>query len=162
MLAVCEHTASRNVRHFLLGGAPGVAEKLSDTLRSRFSGLNVVGTYSPPFRQLKPEEQEEMAGIINAAAPDILWVGLSTPKQERWMYENRGRLQVPVLVGVGAAFDINSGTKQQAPGWMQEHGLEWLFRLFQEPRRLWRRYVLFGSKFIIYVALELLGLRKSD
>jgi N-acetylglucosaminyldiphosphoundecaprenol N-acetyl-beta-D-mannosaminyltransferase len=78
------------------------------------------------------------------------------------MYENRGRLQVPVLVGVGAAFDINSGTKQQAPGWMQEHGLEWLFRLFQEPRRLWRRYVLFGSKFIIYVALELLGLRKSD
>ena len=162
MLSVCKHTASSNVRHFLLGGGPGVAEKLSETLRGRFPGLNVVGTYSPPFRQLTPGEKEEIAGMINAAAPDILWVGLSTPKQERWTYENRGRLRVPVLVGVGAAFDINSGTKQQAPGWMQENGLEWLFRLFQEPQRLWRRYVLYGSQFIMYVALELLGLRKSD
>jgi N-acetylglucosaminyldiphosphoundecaprenol N-acetyl-beta-D-mannosaminyltransferase len=162
MLSVCQRTASRNVRHFLLGGAPGVAEKLSDTLRSRFSGLNVVGTYSPPFHPMNPEEQEEILNMINAAAPDILWVGLSTPKQERWMYEHRGRVHAPVLVGVGAAFDINSGTKEQAPVWMRERGLEWFFRLLQEPQRLWRRYVMYGSEFIVYVALELLGLRKSD
>jgi N-acetylglucosaminyldiphosphoundecaprenol N-acetyl-beta-D-mannosaminyltransferase len=162
MLSVCERTVSGNVRHFLLGGAPGVAERLSDTLKSRFPGLNVVGTYSPPFRPLKLEEQEEIVNMINAAAPDILWVGLSTPKQERWMYEHRGRVHAPVLVGVGAAFDINSGMKEQAPDWMQEHGLEWFFRLLQEPQRLWRRYVLYGSEFIFYVALELLGLRKSD
>lgn len=162
MLNVCQDTAARNVRHFFLGGVPGVAEKLSDMLKSRFSGLNVVGTYSPPFRRLEREEQEEIVASINAAAPDILWVGLSTPKQERWMFEHRGRLRVPVLVGVGAAFDINSGTKQQAPGWMREHGLEWFFRLLQEPQRLWRRYVVYGSEFILYVALELLGFRKSD
>jgi N-acetylglucosaminyldiphosphoundecaprenol N-acetyl-beta-D-mannosaminyltransferase len=162
MLSVCKHTASKNVRHFLFGGVPGVAEKLSDTLRSQFSGLNVVGTYSPPFRPLNLEERQEVVNVINAAAPDIVWVGLSTPKQERWMYEHRRSVHAPVLAGVGAAFDINSGTKEQAPVWVQEHGLEWLFRLLQEPQRLWRRYLVYGSEFVVYVALELLGLRKSD
>jgi N-acetylglucosaminyldiphosphoundecaprenol N-acetyl-beta-D-mannosaminyltransferase len=162
MLSVCQRTASRGVRHFFFGGAPGIPEKLTETLRSRFPGLDVVGTYSPPFRPLRPEEEEEVVEMINAAAPDILWVGLSTPKQEKWMHTYRDHLRVPVLVGVGAAFDINSGMKQQAPVWMREHGLEWLFRLFQEPQRLWRRYILYGSEFILYVTLELLGLRKSD
>jgi N-acetylglucosaminyldiphosphoundecaprenol N-acetyl-beta-D-mannosaminyltransferase len=162
MLSVCQRTASRGVRHFFFGGAPGIPEKLTETLRSRFPGLNVVGTYSPPFRPLRPEEEEEIVEMINAAAPDVLWVGLSTPKQEKWMHAHRDHLRVPVLVGVGAGFDINSGMKQQAPVWMREHGLEWLFRLFQEPRRLWRRYILYGSEFVFYVALDLLGLRKSD
>jgi N-acetylglucosaminyldiphosphoundecaprenol N-acetyl-beta-D-mannosaminyltransferase len=162
MLSVCQRTVSSGVRHFFFGGAPGIPEKLAETLRSRFSGLEVVGTYSPPFRPVSPEEEKEVVDVINAAAPDVLWVGLSTPKQEKWMHVHRDHLRVPVLVGVGAAFDINSGMKLQAPAWMREHGMEWLFRLFQEPQRLWRRYILYGSEFIFYVTLELLGLRKSD
>ena len=162
MLTVCERTASTRARHFFFGGAPGIPEKLTETLQSRYPGLNVVGAYSPPFRLLTPEEDEKVVAMINAAAPDILWVGLSTPKQEKWMHAHRDRLRVPVLVGVGAAFDINSGMKQQAPVWMREHGMEWFFRLLQEPQRLWRRYIVLGSEFIFYVMLELLGFRKSD
>jgi N-acetylglucosaminyldiphosphoundecaprenol N-acetyl-beta-D-mannosaminyltransferase len=162
MLTVCERTASTGARHFFFGGAPGIPEKLTETLQSRYPGLNVVGAYSPPFRLLTPEEDEKVVAMINAAAPDILWVGLSTPKQEKWMHAHRDRLRVPALVGVGAAFDINSGMKQQAPVWMREHGMEWFFRLLQEPQRLWRRYIVLGSEFIFYVMLELLGFRKSD
>ena len=108
------------------------------------------------------EEDEKIIAMINAAAPDIVWVGLSTPKQEKWMHAHRDRLRVPVLIGVVAAFDINSGLKSQAPRWMREHGLEWLFRLVQEPRRLWRRYIVYGAQFVFYVALELLGVKKPD
>jgi len=162
MLSVCERTAPGGARHFFFGGAPEVPEKLAQSLRDRFPGLNVVGAYSPPYRPVTLEEDEEIIAAINAAAPDVLWVGLSTPKQEKWMYAHCDRLRVPVLIGVGAAFDINSGMKQQAPIWMREHGMECFFRLIQEPQRLWRRYILYGSQFIFYVALELLGLRKSD
>jgi|SRR5579872_705135 len=162
MLAVCDGAATRGVRHFFFGGAPEVPEKLAQSLRDRFPGLNVVGAYSPPYRPVTHEEDEEIIAAINAAVPDILWIGLSTPKQEKWMYAHHDRLHVPVLIGVGAAFDINSGTKRQAPGWMREHGLEWFFRLIQEPRRLWRRYILYGSQFVFYIGLELLGLRKSE
>ena len=162
MLSVCEGTTTRGARHFLFGGALEVPEKLAESLRHRFPGLNIVGMCSPPFGAVTHEEDEEIIVAINAAAPDVLWVGLSTPKQEKWMHAHRGRLRVPVLVGVGAAFDINSGMKRQAPGWMREHGLEWFFRLAQEPRRLWRRYIVYGSQFIFYVGLELLGLRKSN
>jgi N-acetylglucosaminyldiphosphoundecaprenol N-acetyl-beta-D-mannosaminyltransferase len=162
MLSVCERTAPSGVRHFFFGGAPDVPGKLAQALQNRFPGLNVAGAYSPPYRPVTLEEDEEIIAAINAAAPDVLWVGLSTPKQEKWMHAHRDRLRVPVLIGVGAAFDINSGMKQQAPIWMREHGMEWLFRFMQEPGRLWRRYILYGSQFIFYVALELLGLRKSD
>jgi len=99
---------------------------------------------------------------IQAAAPDVVWVGLSTPKQERWMYQGRPRLTVPLMAGVGAAFDFIAGAAKQSPAWMQESGLEWLFRLVQEPRRLWRRYLVNGSKFAWNVSLELLSLRKFD
>jgi len=162
MLSVCERTASRGVRHFLFGGAPEVPEKLAQALHNRFPSLNVVGAYSPPFRAVTLPEDEEIVAMINAAAPDIVWIGLSTPKQEKWMHAHRDRLRVPVLIGVGAAFDINSGLKSQAPRWMREHGLEWLFRLVQEPRRLWRRYIVYGAQFVFYVALELLGVKKPD
>jgi N-acetylglucosaminyldiphosphoundecaprenol N-acetyl-beta-D-mannosaminyltransferase len=162
MLRFCEETVRRGYRHFLYGGAAGVPEKLAETLASRFPGVEVAGTYSPPFRPLTEEEDAQIVASIRQAAPDVLWVGLSTPKQERWMHEHRERLNVPVLVGVGAAFDINSGRIRQAPRWMREHGLEWLFRLLQEPRRLWRRYLLGGSQFLFYVGLELLGLKKFD
>ena len=121
----------------------------------------MAGTLSPPFRPVTPEEDENIVAAINSGC-DVLWVGLSTPKQERWMYEHRNRLQVPVMVGVGAAFDIHSGAKKQAPRWMREHGLEWMFRLVHEPRRLWRRYILLGSKFVFWVALELVGLKKFE
>ena len=98
--------------------------------------------------------------MIGRAAPDVLWVGLGAPKQERWMHEHKNRLDVPVLVGVGAAFDMLSGRRKQAPRWMRDHGLEWLFRLLQEPRRLWRRYLIGGAQFVAYIALESLRLKK--
>jgi N-acetylglucosaminyldiphosphoundecaprenol N-acetyl-beta-D-mannosaminyltransferase len=154
METFCRETGSR-YRHFLYGGAPGVPELLARIMTDRL-GVRVVGTYSPPFRPLMLAESEEVAKLINRTTPDVLWVGLSTPKQERWMYERRNTLQVPVMVGVGAAFDLNSGRVRQAPRWMREHGLEWLFRLLMEPRRLWKRYLLYGSKFSGYVVLELL------
>lgn len=153
-------TSKKGYRHFFYGGAFGVAELLSATLLNRFPGLQSVGTYSPPFRPLTSEENEQIVETINNTAADVLWVGLSTPKQERWMHEHREKLKVPVVVGVGAAFDFHSGTKKQAPPWMREHGLEWLFRLAQEPRRLWRRYLVGGTQFLFWVALEQLGLRK--
>jgi exopolysaccharide biosynthesis WecB/TagA/CpsF family protein len=99
---------------------------------------------------------------IDAAAPDVLWIGLSTPKQERWMYEHRDKIGVPVMLGVGAAFDLNTNRLKQAPRWMRENGLEWFFRLLAEPRRLWRRYLVFGSHFVFNVCLEFLGLKQFE
>lgn len=146
-------------RHFFYGGAPGVPEQLAERLRLKVPELKVVGTHSPPFRALTTEEDAEIARQINDAAPDVVWVGLSTPKQERWMHRMRSLLRAPVLVGVGAAFDIHTGRARQAPAWMRENGLEWLFRLLSEPRRLWRRYLVLGPKFVFLVCLEVLGLR---
>ena len=160
MMTFFESTAGMGYRHFLYGGTPNVPEQLAKILQQLFPGTIVAGTYSPPFRSLTQEEDSQVVAMINNSAPDIVWVGLSTPKQERWMYEHRDRLRVPVLIGVGAAFDINAGVKKQAPVWMREHGLEWFFRLVQEPRRLWYRYLVYGSKFMFYVTVETLGLRK--
>jgi len=159
VLAFCEATGGRGYRHFFYGGEPGVANRLAASLKARFPGLNVVGTCSPPFRALSAEENDEMADMIGRAAPDVLWVGLGTPKQERWTHEHKSRLRVPVLVGVGAAFDMLSGRRKQAPRLIREHGLEWFFRLVQEPRRLWRRYLVYGSQFIAYLLLERLRLK---
>lgn len=155
-------SVTRGYRHFLYGGGPGVPEKLAAALCKKHPGLNIVGTLSPAFRSLTPEEDQQLLAQINDAHPDIVWVGLSTPKQERWMFEHRDRLNAAVLVGVGAAFDFGAGLKGQAPPWMREHGLEWFFRLSQEPRRLWRRYLVYGSKFMYWVALEQLGVRKWE
>jgi N-acetylglucosaminyldiphosphoundecaprenol N-acetyl-beta-D-mannosaminyltransferase len=160
MLRFLQGTAAKSYRHFLYGGEADVPDRLAENLRRRFPGVVIAGSYSPPFRSLTAKEDEEIVAMINASAADVLWVGLSTPKQERWMFEHRNRLNVPVLVGVGAAFDIHAGKKMQAPLWMQEHGLEWGFRLIQEPKRLWRRYLIYGSRFLFWIALEQLGLRK--
>jgi N-acetylglucosaminyldiphosphoundecaprenol N-acetyl-beta-D-mannosaminyltransferase len=162
MMAFCERSAPQGFRHFLYGGGPGVADKLATELANRFPGLVIAGTYSPPFRALTEEEDEWVMQRINQASPDVLWIGLSTPKQETWMHDHSGRLKVPAMLGVGAAFDIHSGRKRQAPAWMREHGLEWFFRLLQEPRRLWRRYVLYGSEFIFWVTLDLLGFHRFE
>jgi len=157
MLALCARSVSQRYRHFFYGGAPGIAEKLVLRLQSRFPALQVSGTYSPPFRPLTPEEDIAVVRRINAVRPDIVWVGISTPKQECWMTEHVGRLCAPVLIGVGAAFDFHAGVKRQAPRWMQQSGLEWLFRLVTEPRRLWRRYFLNNSCFLWLVLLQALG-----
>ena len=160
MLAICEHSLARGYRHFLYGGADGVPERLADSLIARFPTLNVVGTYSPPFRAVTEQEDAAIIQMLNDAQPDIVWIGLSTPKQERWMAEHIGRVSAPVLIGVGAAFDFHAGLKKQAPLWMQRSGLEWFFRLSTEPRRLWRRYLINNPKFIYNILLQLTGMKK--
>jgi N-acetylglucosaminyldiphosphoundecaprenol N-acetyl-beta-D-mannosaminyltransferase len=157
MLAMCERSARRGHSQFFYGGAPGVAEKLASRLQSRFPGLQVAGAYSPPFRALSPEEDDAVVELINGAAPDIVWIGISTPKQECWMAEHRARLKAPILIGVGAAFDFHAGLMRQAPRWMQKSGLEWSFRLALEPRRLWRRYLINNPWFLWLVLLQALG-----
>lgn len=160
VLAFCKETAGLRYRHFFYGGESGIPERMAESLERRFPGLQVAGTYSPPFRPLTKEEDAEILSMISRAEPDVLWVGLGAPKQEHWMYEHKDKLNVPVVVTVGAAFDWLSGRKKQAPRWMREHGLEWLFRLFQEPGRLWRRYLIYGTEFVASIVLESLGLKK--
>ncbi|HEV8076746.1 MAG TPA: WecB/TagA/CpsF family glycosyltransferase [Candidatus Acidoferrum sp.] len=160
MEVFCEETAGRGYRHYFYGGAEGVAEELARRFTGRFAGMEVAGTYCPPFRELTEAEEREVCEKINAARADVVWVGLSTPKQERWMARHREMLNVPVMVGVGAAFDFHTGRVAQAPRWMRENGMEWFFRLMSEPRRLWRRYLVNGSEFAWLVMLEQLGLRK--
>jgi N-acetylglucosaminyldiphosphoundecaprenol N-acetyl-beta-D-mannosaminyltransferase len=159
MLALCEQSVAHGYRHYLYGGADGVGALLAANLRRRFPGIQIVGMYSPPFRALTAEEEEQIVQTVNAAAPDIVWVGLSTPKQERWMASYRDRLGAPALLGVGAAFDFHAGLKPQAPRWMQRSGLEWLFRLMSEPRRLWRRYLSNNPRFIGLACAQMLGLK---
>ena len=156
MLACCQRSPGIGHRHFFYGGAEGVPQRLIDRLQARFPGLAVAGGYSPPFGALSPEEDEAIVRRINGANADIVWVGLSTPKQEHWMSEHRERLSAPVLIGVGAAFDFNAGLKRQAPRWMQQSGTEWLFRLLTEPRRLWRRYLINNPVFVWKVLVRFL------
>ena len=155
----CARTGDR-FRHFFYGGAPGVAQALAREMESRH-GIVVAGTFTPPFREMTDEEERQLEHNVRRARPDVIWVGLSTPRQERWMLEHLS-LGVPLAVGIGAAFDFLSGQKAQAPTWMQEHGLEWLYRLSREPRRLWRRYLVGGTKFAYWLLLERLGLRRFD
>jgi N-acetylglucosaminyldiphosphoundecaprenol N-acetyl-beta-D-mannosaminyltransferase len=161
MLRFCAESASKEYRHFFYGGAPGVAEELARRFALQFPGLFVAGSFCPPFRPLTTEEDEASIAAIEHSRADIVWVGLGAPKQERWMFAKRHKLRVPLLVGVGAAFDFHTGRVAQAPGWMRDHGLEWIFRLSQEPRRLWRRYLIQGSEFVALLLLELLGLKKT-
>jgi len=160
MLALCQQSAARGYRHYLYGGTDEVLGHLTANLCRRFPGLQIVGAHAPPFRPLTEAEDEAIVHAINRAAPDVVWVGLGTPKQEAWMAAHLGRLEAPVLVGVGAAFDFHAGTKRQAPTWMQQSGLEWLFRLASEPRRLWRRYLINNPLFVCLVISQFLGLRR--
>ena len=157
-------SSQRGYRQFYYGGAEGVADKLKQALIAAHPRLDVAGTLCPPFRELTPTEDQAVVAAINAARPDIVWVGLSTPKQEFWMANHLGRIEAPVMIGVGAAFDFLAGTKRQAPRWMQRHGLEWLFRLCSEPRRLWRRYAYIVPGFTILAVGELVrrAIRPSE
>jgi N-acetylglucosaminyldiphosphoundecaprenol N-acetyl-beta-D-mannosaminyltransferase len=140
MASFCQATGSA-YRHFFYGGGPGVAENLARILQDKY-GIQVAGSCAPPFRPMTAAEEQELESLVRERAPDVFWVGLSTPKQEKWMYEHRRTLKVSVMLGVGAAFDMNSGNLRRAPSWMRRNGLEWLFRLICEPRRLWRRYLI--------------------
>lgn len=155
MREISRVSPARGFRHFYFGGGPGLADRLATTLHERHPGLVVAGTFSPPFAPISEEEGDAIVRRINAAKPDIVWVGLSTPKQERWMSAHRDRIEAPVMIGVGAAFDFLAGTKRQAPVWMQRSGLEWLFRMLSEPRRLGRRYASIVPQFIALAAIEL-------
>jgi len=161
MLALCQRSVGRGYRHFLYGGAPGVAEKAAARLRARFRGLDIAGSFCPPFRALTRQEDDDVVSRINSAGADVVWVGISTPKQEYWMAEHVYRLSAPVLIGVGAAFDFHAGVKRQAPRWMMQAGLEWLFRMMSEPRRLWRRYLFNNPLFVGLILLQAAGRRPA-
>ena len=160
MAAMCGISVERKYRHFLCGGELGVAEQLKEILERRFPGLNVVGTWTPPFRNLCAVEEAELCSLLRASQPHIVWLGMSTPKQERFMAQYVNRLGVPLLVGVGAAFDFQTGRIRDCSRWIKRCGLQWLHRLVQEPRRLWRRYLLNNPAFVWNIACQLLGLRQ--
>lgn len=160
MLAFCEHSISRGYRHFFYGGTDGVAPELAEELKRRYPDLQVAGTHSPPFRAVGEMEDPEVIDKINSARPDVLWVGLGTPKQDFWVAQHRHLLDAPVLVAVGAAFDFLTGKVHQAPSWMQRSGLEWLFRLTCEPRRLAYRYLVYNPLFIMHALMQIGGLRQ--
>ncbi len=161
MMDVCEHGLARGFRHFFYGGAQGIPDRLSEKLRERFPGLQVAGTYSPPFRELTPEEDEAVVVMINRCRPDIVWVGLGAPKQEIWARDHLGRLSAPLILTVGAAFDFNSGNKQRAPLWIRKAGFEWLFRMLTEGRHMFLRYArivpLFMAMILKQAVLQNLG-----
>jgi N-acetylglucosaminyldiphosphoundecaprenol N-acetyl-beta-D-mannosaminyltransferase len=158
MLELCQRSVDRGYRHFFFGGGNGVAEKLAAKLAERFPGLRVAGTYTPPFGPVSEEEDQRIVQTINRSGADIVWIGLSTPKQERWMSEHLGRIHAPVMIGVGAAFDFHAGLKAQAPRWMQRTGLEWFYRLLTEPKRLWKRYLVNNPLFCTYFMMQTLGI----
>jgi N-acetylglucosaminyldiphosphoundecaprenol N-acetyl-beta-D-mannosaminyltransferase len=149
MARYCEHAAHTGTKMYLYGGRnQGALVQLALNLRQRYPGVKIVGGYSPPFRELSPDEEDALVEEMNRSTADVIWVGVGAPKQEKWMAAMRDRLDAPVLVGVGAAFDFHAGLVPQAPDWMQASGLEWLYRMVQEPRRLAPRYVRYNPRFI--------------
>lgn len=160
MLEVFRWSQKRSCRHFFFGGAPGVAEALKASMEKRFPGVQISGCYTPPFRPLNDSEEREFRSMVAEAKPDIMWVGLSTPKQERFMAQYLRKLEVTLMLGVGAAFDFHTDRVKQAPKWMQRNGLEWFFRLYQEPKRLWRRYLKNNPLFVARAFLQVTRLRK--
>lgn len=160
MLKVLQEGVAHGWRHFFFGGGPGVAEELKATLTTRIPGLQVVGTSTPPFRPLNATEEADLARHVLESRPDCFWVGLSTPKQERFMSAFLPRLDTTLMFGVGAAFDFHSGKVPQAPAAVQKAGLEWAYRLTKEPKRLWRRYLRNNPLFLGRAFLQLSGWRK--
>lgn len=159
MEIVCDTGRAAGLTHYLYGGKSGVAEELKARLTARFPGLQVVGTFTPPFRTLNPDEFAALQADIAAKRPDVVWVGLSTPTQEKFMADHGAVLDAGLLIGVGAAFDFLSGRVSQAPRWMQRGGLEWFYRLCTEPTRLWKRYLLQSPMFVLRTFAQLLGLK---
>jgi len=148
MLALCDYGQNKGHKHYFYGATESTCRILKNVLKDRFPDIIIIGEYAPPYSRSVVDEDQAVIDRINALNPDILWVGLGSPKQDFWMVRHRSRLNVPVMIGVGAAFDFIAGVKRQAPRWMQRSGLEWLFRLCSEPKRLWKRYLIGNSKFI--------------
>ncbi len=161
LLALSALSAEKGYKQFYLGGGPGVAADLALEVARRFPGLQVAGTYSPPFRELTTAEEQEIVDRINQSQADVVWVGLGSPKQDLWLARFRPRLTAPLLIGVGAAFDFLTGRQRQAPLWLQRNGLEWLFRLAHEPRRLWKRYLFSNPRFVVEITRQRLRWRRS-
>jgi len=159
MQEVVSFSLYRRWTHFLYGGAPGLGRDLSRVLQTRFPGVRIVGTYEPPFRPLLDEEKADLVRRVQQATPDIIWVGLSTPKQEHFMAEYLPRLDCRIMIGVGAAFDYHTGRLKDSPAWVKQCGMQWAHRLLQEPSRLWRRYLRNNPAFLYRVALQIAGLK---
>jgi N-acetylglucosaminyldiphosphoundecaprenol N-acetyl-beta-D-mannosaminyltransferase len=158
--AVCDAGRAIGLTHYFYGGKPGVAEELRVRLTARFPGLLVAGTFTPPFRALTPVELAALRADITAQQPDVIWIGLSTPTQEKFMAAHWQTLDAGLLIGVGAAFDFLSGRVPQAPRWMQRSGLEWFHRLCTEPVRLWPRYLIHSPWFVLRMGAQMLGLKR--
>jgi N-acetylglucosaminyldiphosphoundecaprenol N-acetyl-beta-D-mannosaminyltransferase len=157
----CAHVAATGIPIYLYGGrSPEALGLLRQRLGERFPGLRIVGGWSPPFRPLTAGEQERVVAEIDASGAQVVWVGIGQPKQELWMSEMRPLLAAPLLVGVGAAFDFHAGIVRQAPPWMQRNGLEWAYRLWREPRRLWRRYASQNPRFVVAFARQWMAERR--
>ena len=159
LTALCRRPAETGHRHFFYGGTDQGLGDLVTQLQGQNPSLQIAGVYAPPFRAMSTEEDRTVIEVINRSRPDIVWVGIGTPKQEQWIAEHRSRLSAPVMIGVGAAFDFLSGHKPQAPRWLQRSGFEWLFRLASEPRRLWPRYREYPL-FVVLVLAQSLGLKR--
>jgi N-acetylglucosaminyldiphosphoundecaprenol N-acetyl-beta-D-mannosaminyltransferase len=160
MSRACERARSNGYRFYLYGGRDlSALTQLSLNLRRKYTGLQIVGAYSPPHRPLTASERTAVIGEINESGADVVWVGIGVPKQEKWMAAFRSQLDAPVLIGVGAAFDFHAGLVPQAPPWLQNAGLEWAYRLTKEPRRLWRRYLRYNPWFVASFARQLAGHR---
>jgi N-acetylglucosaminyldiphosphoundecaprenol N-acetyl-beta-D-mannosaminyltransferase len=155
MARFCERAAGSGTPIFLYGGrTPAALEMLRERLQQRYPGLRIAGAYSPPFRELTAQEEQRVIDAIDSSGAAVVWVGTGQPKQERWMLRMRPRLRAPLLVGVGAAFDFHAGLVPQAPAWMQRRGLEWVYRLSREPRRLWRRYARYNPLFLLHFSRQ--------
>ncbi len=159
MKALCQASVGTGYRHFLYGGAPEVARELKQSLERMIPGLLVAGIYTPPFRALTLDEENDLFDLLRESQPHIVWVGLSTPKQERFMAQYASRVQAPLMVGVGAAFDYHTGRISDSPSWIKRAGLQWLHRLLQDPRRLWKRYLRNNPVFLWKISMQLLRQR---
>jgi N-acetylglucosaminyldiphosphoundecaprenol N-acetyl-beta-D-mannosaminyltransferase len=162
MAEICRRSATSGLTHFLYGGKTGIVEELRSNLESWYPGIRIVGTHTPPFRPLSAAEKTALREEIARLRPDIMWIGLSTPKQERFMAENLSSLDCKVMIGVGAAFDIHTGRVADAPNWIKTAGLQWLHRLCQEPSRLWKRYLINNSGFVVRALLQFTGMRRYE
>lgn len=162
MLEASRRATEYGYTFFLYGGSPGAPDKIEEHLQERFDGINVVGKYSPPFRTLTEAEDQEVCNMINAAKPDILWVGLGSPKQDVWISEHREKIRGTIMVASGATFDFFSGRIKQAPRWIRDSGFEWLHRLTKDFRRLWMRYTVYNIVFLVMFILQLTGLRRFE
>jgi N-acetylglucosaminyldiphosphoundecaprenol N-acetyl-beta-D-mannosaminyltransferase len=160
MIDIISRSEFRNCVHFFCGGEPGVADKLKANILEQFPWVKIAGTYSPPFRPMTATEEEDLAATLRLLQPDVIWVGLSTPKQEQFMARYLPMLDTKLMIGVGAAFLFHTGAIKDSPRWVKHIGLQWLHRLWQEPSRLWKRYVLNNPLFVVYAFLQIIGLKR--